>query len=67
MKIISMVFLLLGVVALGVGIYMFADPRLLGELDPTMRKVLAAILVLYGGFRLSTAIGGLRKMQQAAK
>ncbi|MBS1903105.1 MAG: hypothetical protein JSS75_05320 [Bacteroidetes bacterium] len=67
MKLISIVFLLLGLIALGVGIYMFADPSLLSALNPTMRIVLAAILVLYGGFRLSTAIGGLRKKQQGAQ
>lgn len=67
MKIISAVFLLLGVVALGVGIYLFADKSLLSELDPTMRFVLASIMVVYGIFRLSTSLGALRKKDPAAK
>lgn len=61
MKLISIIFLLFGVIALGVGVYMLVDPTLLSALEPTMRTVLAILLVLYGIFRLSTAVGGLKK------
>ena len=66
MKLVSLVFLVFGVVALALGIYMLAGGSLLTALDPTMRTVLAILLVLYGIFRLSTAIGGLRKKERPA-
>jgi hypothetical protein len=67
MKLVSLVFLIIGIVALGLGIYMLAGGSVLTQLDSTTRTVLAILLVLYGIFRLSTAIGGLKKKMQATK
>ena len=68
MKILSLLFLAFGAVALCLGVYMLVDRQgLLVELDPTMRTVLAILLTLYGIFRLSTSIGGLRKKAEASK
>jgi hypothetical protein len=61
MKVMASIFLLLGLVAFGLGIYMFIDKELLNQLDPTVRLVFSILLILYGGFRIMTAIGALRK------
>jgi hypothetical protein len=67
MKLVSLVFLVIGFVALGLGIYMIAGGSLLTQLDSTTRTVLAILLILYGIFRLSTAIGGLKKKEAPTK
>jgi hypothetical protein len=61
MKVMASIFLLIGLVAFGLGIYMFIDKELLNQLEPTVRLVFSILLILYGGFRILTAIGGLRK------
>jgi uncharacterized membrane protein HdeD (DUF308 family) len=66
MKVTAYVFLLLGIVAFGLGVWMFADPSMLNQLDPTIRLVFSILLLLYGGFRIITATGELRKKKQTA-
>ena len=66
MKGTALVFLLLGLVAFGLGAYMlFIDKEMLNQLDPTIRTVFAVLLLLYGGFRIFTAVGGMRKSGNA--
>jgi hypothetical protein len=62
---VAIVFLFLGLVAFGIGVYMLVDPTMLNQLEPTVRLVFSILLVLYGLFRIVTAIGGIRRASAA--
>lgn len=62
---VAVVFLFLGLVAFGIGVYMFIDPTMLDALEPTVRLVFSILLMLYGLFRIITAIGGIRRASAA--
>ncbi len=62
---IAIVFLLIGLAAFGIGTYMFLDPTMLSALEPTVRLVFSILLILYGLFRIITAIGGIRRAKAA--
>ena len=64
---IAIVFLLIGLAAFGIGVYMFIDPTMLAALEPTVRLVFSILLILYGLFRIITAIGGIRRAKAAAQ
>ncbi len=67
MKIFTLFFLLLGVVALGIGMYMLLDSSILNNLPPTPRTVMAILLALYGIFRIFTSLGAMKKKQETVK
>jgi hypothetical protein len=60
MKPIAIVHLLLGIIAFGFGIYMLFDEALLSALGPTMRAMFIGLLLVYGAFRLFTAMREMR-------
>jgi hypothetical protein len=62
---VAIVFLFLGLAAFGIGVYMFLDPTMLEQLEPTVRLVFSILLILYGLFRIITAIGGIRRAAAA--
>lgn len=62
---VAIVFLFLGLVAFGIGVYMFIDKTMLSQLEPTVRLVFGILLILYGLFRITTAIGGIRRASAA--
>ena len=62
---IAIVFLLIGLAAFGIGVYMLLDPTMLDELEPTLRLVFSILMILYGLFRIITAIGGIRRAKAA--
>lgn len=62
---IAIVFLLIGLGAFGIGVYMLLDPTMLDELEPTLRLVFSILMILYGLFRIITAIGGIRRAKAA--
>ncbi|MDP4220995.1 MAG: hypothetical protein Q8916_07120 [Bacteroidota bacterium] len=70
MKLTGLLFLLFGLIALGLGIAMVADKTLLNQFDSTLRTVFIVLLFVYGAYRLWTAIGTMRnssKTQSPAK
>ena len=62
---VAVFFLILGLAAFGIGVYMFIDPTMLQALEPTVRLVFSILLILYGLFRIFTAIGGIRRASAA--
>ncbi len=67
MKIFTLFFLLLGIVAFGIGMYMLLDSSILNNLPSAPRTVMAILLALYGIFRISTSIGALKKKHETSK
>lgn len=61
MKGTAIVYFLIGIIALGMGIYMLFDDAMLNQLGPTIRFMFIGLLLAYGAFRLYTAMKGLRK------
>lgn len=70
MKITALLFLLFGLLSLGLGIAMVLDHTLLNQFDSPIRTGFIILLFVYGAYRLWSAIGVIRKTsaaRQAAK
>jgi hypothetical protein len=61
MKLAGFLFLLFGLMALGLGIAMVADKTLLNQFDSTIRTAFIVLLFVYGAYRLWSAIGAMRR------
>jgi hypothetical protein len=64
MKIAAILFLLFGLIALGLGIAMLMDKTLLYQFDGTVRTVFIVMLFVYGAYRLWSAIGAVKRAAQ---
>jgi hypothetical protein len=61
MRITAFLFLLFGVLSLGLGIAMLIDKTLLNQFSETARTVFIGMLFGYGVYRVWTAISNFRK------
>jgi hypothetical protein len=67
MKIVAYLFLLFGVLALGLGIAMLMDKTLLNQFSETMRGIFIGVLFGYGIYRVFTFVGALKRASAAKK
>ena len=64
MKIAAILFLLFGLIALGLGVAMLMDKTLLNQFDGTIRTVFIVMLFVYGAYRLWSAFGTVKRAAQ---
>ena len=61
MKIAGFLFLLFGLISLGLGIAMLIDSTLLNQFGSTVRTVFIVLLFVYGIYRIWSAIGAMKR------
>jgi hypothetical protein len=67
MKLAGFLFLLFGLISLGLGIAMLLDKTLLNQFSDTMRTVFIVMLFVYGLYRLWSSIGAMRRASVSRK
>jgi len=60
MKLAGLLFLLFGLLALGLGIAMLMDKTLLNQFGDSVRTVFIILLFVYGAYRVWTAVSAMR-------
>ncbi|MFI5264604.1 MAG: hypothetical protein ACHQM6_08825 [Candidatus Kapaibacterium sp.] len=66
MKIAAYLFLLFGLISLGLGIAMVIDKTLLTQFSDTVRTVFIVMLFLYGIYRIWSSVSAMRRTRQNA-